>query len=252
MNELQIKDAVKIRQGIVEFPTKDEFIANARMVAETIRDTEVTEETVKANKKMLAASAKVRKAIDEKRIEVKKAMLEPYLAFEEDCKEIIAIIDEAETIARAKVRKLEEQEREKKEEDLKEVWTLRFRPYKEDLAFLTFEDFLRPQHLNKTETIKKVEEQMAQWLEARRNDIRVISTMPDSLEIMTEYKSCIDLALSINTVQERKRRAEEISKVIPKEKKEPITIFIIENAKDAKLTEMLLNENNITYKKEIN
>lgn len=251
MNDIQIKDGIKVTQGMVSFPAYETLKAQATQVAEIIRNTEVTEDTIKDAKKALAAANNAVKELEARRIAIKKELLIPYDEFETQVKEIVTIVKDADAEVRAQVRHLEEDERDRKEGEIRNLWDLRFRPYENTLSFLTFEDFLTPQHLNKTETMKKVEASMTDWLEARRRDVEVIKEMPDSIGILTEYRSCLDLTLAVSTVQSRNKVAEQIQKVMPTPTKTTVTVFIIQDEKDAKIAELMLKQNNIAYIKEI-
>lgn len=252
MSDIRLRDGVGITVGAIIFPAYETLKAQAEQVAQIIREMDVSEETVKEAKKLLADANKSVKTLEDNRISIKKEMLAPYEQFEAQVKEITAIVKEAEQEVRAKVRELEELERDKKEQELRSIWGLRFRPYETKLSFLTFEDWLNPNHLNKTMSIKKSEDDMAQWLEVKARDVAVIMGMQYGIDILSEYKQCLDLGLAVATVNQRNLQREEIQRVIPKvEHQDPVTIFIIRDPKDATLTEMLLNQNKIDYEKEI-
>lgn len=251
MNELQAKNSVKVLQGSIEFLGYEQLKTQALEVAKIIRETEVNEETVKHAKKLLASANKAVNELEDRRISIKKELMEPYQDFELKVKEIVGIVKEADNEIRSKVRELEQLERDEKESQLKEIWGLRYRPYRTAPGFLTFEDWLTPQHLNKTMSIKKAEEDMAQWMEARSRDVMVIMDMEHGVDILSEYRNCLDLGMAVATVNQRTLDREKIERVMPKtEHTAPVTIFIIEDPKDAALAEMLMKANNVTYKKE--
>lgn len=251
MDDIRLRESIKVGEGYVLFPAYKGLKSQAEQVAQMIREMEVSEESIKEAKKLLAEANKSVKALEDTRISIKKQILAPYDTFEAQVKEITGIVKEAEQEVRGKVRELEELERDRKEDELRDIWDLRFRPYAIKLSFLTFEDWLTPQHLNKTVSLKKAEEEMAQWLEAKSRDVMVMMGMEYGIDILSEYKSCLDLGLAVATVKQRVQQREEIKRVIPTvEQGIPVTIFIVEDPKDATLTEMLLKQNNINYKKE--
>ena len=252
MGKLTETGRIWTKPGVVNFPGYESLRAQAVEVARIIQEMDVSEESIKDAKKMLATANKSIKELEDARIGVKKDLLEPYQDLETKIKEIVGIVRDAESEARSKIRQLEEQERDQKEEELRSIWGLRHRPYEKSLAFLEFEDWLTPQHLNKTMSIKKAEEDMTQWLEAKSRDVLVIMGMEYGVDILSEYKSCLDLGLAVATVKQRALDREKIERVMPKaEHTAPVTVFIIEDPKDAALTEMLMKSNNVTYKKEI-
>ena len=253
MSELQIKGTVKVSQGTINFTAYNELKDQAIQVAKIIRATEVNEESIKGAKKMLAQANKSVKELEDRRIFIKRQMLEPYQEFETQVKEIVGIVKDADNEIRGKVRELEQLERDNKESDIRNIWDLRIRPYKDVTKLLSFEDFLEPKHLNKSESITKIEEQMTTWLQDRQNDIDSIQAISQNpIEVLEEYKNCIDVGQAILTVDRRNRNKEELNKAYGSMKnKREVTTFHIEDPTEAKLAELLLKQNNITYIKEI-
>lgn len=252
MDDLQIKDQIKVKKGIVVFDGFENIKLQALEIYRICKETVVSEETIKENKKMLANLNKGVKALDAKRIEAKKEILSPYEILEGQIKEITGIAKEAELLVRDQIRVLEEQERDEKEAELRELWELRFRPYTKSLGFIKFEDFLTPQHLNKSLSVKKIEDEMATWLESMQNSVQAIIGMENQVEVLAEFQQCLDLPLAISTVTQRKAREKDVQVSVEKlaPKSSTVTVFIIEDEKDAKLAEMLLKENKIKFAKE--
>lgn len=248
MNELKIV----VNQGIINFPEYDQLKQESLEVAEKITSMEVTEDNIKESKKILATVNKSVKALEDKRKEIKKEILKPYAEFEAQVKEIVNIVKQADEVARNQVRDLEEQQREIKREEIKELWNKRLLQY--DLAkIMTFEDFITNKHLNKTTTMKSIEEEMVEFLEKIERDIETLSKMEYSNELIKEYKDTKDFGLAVSIVTERHKQVEEIKEVIEEvsEEVKKKYVFVISNDKDAKLAEMLLKENNIEYIKEV-
>lgn len=248
MNELKIV----VNQGVINFPEYEKLKQESLEVAEKITSMEVTEDNIKESKKILATVNKSVKALEDKRKEIKKEILKPYAEFEQQVKEIVNIVKQADEVARNQVRDLEEQQREIKREEIKELWNKRLLQY--DLAkIMTFEDFITNKHLNKTTTMKSIEEEMVEFLEKIERDIETLSKMEYSNELVKEYKDTKDFGFAVSIVTERHKQVEEIKEVIEEvsEEIEKKYIFIISNGKDAKLAEMLLKDNDIEYTKEV-
>lgn len=253
-NELTHVAKLNVKKGLVEFSGYETLKAQAHQVAETIRTSEVTDATVSANKKMLAVANKTVNELENYRKSVKQQLLEPYNDFEAKVKEIVSIVKDAERESRGKILELEQMERDAKEEEIRMIFEARMRPYKEDLTFIKFEDFLKPQHLNKSVSMNKVEEAMVEWLNQIHGDYAAILELPNSDDVLTEYVTCLDLRSAIYTVAERDRIKETFIEPKTKptvQKKTKTVVFKLSDEKDAKLAEMLLKENNIAYEKEI-
>lgn len=151
---------------------------------------------------------------------------------------------------RNQVKELEEQERDKKRQAIEEIWNLRLQAY--DFDFVRFEKFLKSEYLNKTVSISKVEDQMVEFLEKVNRDVELIKTLPDRKEILQEYIENIDLSVSMLLVNERKEKEKKVNEIYEEnEDISQIYYFKVFNEKDARLVELLLNENKIQFEKGI-
>jgi hypothetical protein len=245
-------EGIEIVQGLVNFTDYQRIKEEAEALAEQIKTVEVNEENVKASKKLLAVVNKRLKELEDTRIGIKKTMLEPYQLFEEQVKEVVGIVKEADAEVREQVKLLEEFDRIEKEDAIKAIWDKRNIRY--PLGYLIpFEDFASPKHFNKTTSIDAVEKEMVEFLERTQKDINVIKTMDNSKEIVSAYLGRYDLAEAIGIVAEQVARDKEIEKktkalekASAKEEKQIFT-FKIFDEKDLKLVEMFMKQNKISY-----
>lgn len=251
MKGLVLRDGhVKVVKGSVVFSGYESLKAQAQDIAEYIETVAVTEDNVKASKKMLAAVNKAVKELEDRRIAVKKAMIEPYLEFEEQVKEIVGIVKGADEVVRSQVRALEEVERIVKREQLRLIWDKRIEHYPFGGSVL-FEDFISEQHLNKTMAIDKVEEQMVEYLEKVNSDIKVIAYLEHSDDVLTEYLKIKDLNQAVENVHERHRLSVEAGKIIGRgdaSEKGDVYYIMVEGRKDCKMASLLLTENGIEHR----
>lgn len=256
MNEIDIKSpSVEVYKGIIAFNNFEVLYDQALQLKSYIESVEVTEESVKATKKMLAAvNAKV-KELEDKRIQVKKEILSPYEQFEKQVKQIVNVVKEADQEVRKKVKGLEEQEREVKEILITELFNRR-KPLYPTLFMFNVEDFLTPKHLNKTTSGKSIEEEMVQWFETRKRDLELINTMEDSTALLMEYMNSYDLAAAMKIVNVRKEKEKAIESMKEKteHEKEPVRFYryTVFNKKDAMLLESFMHELQIEFKKDGN
>ena len=174
-------------------------------------------------------------------------MLKPYVEFENKVKEIVDIVKEADNIVRNQVRELEEQEREQKKEKVKDLFENKLKHYDFN-KLINFNDFFKENMANKSTSIDKIENQISEWLEQRKQDITVIKSLNDTNnKILKEYLNSFNLAGAIEIVKREEIESKKIEEVLADIKTDKKYIFIISNEKDAKLTEMLLKENKINY-----
>lgn len=111
----------------------------------------VTEDSIKSAKSDKADLNKLKKAVDERRKEIKKAYLEPYQKIEEECKYIIDMIDEPIKAIDRQIRAFDDKEKDDRKMKLKTAF------YKmPHHSWLDFEDVLPEKWANKTEKTEKI------------------------------------------------------------------------------------------------
>lgn len=247
MNEvIKITSDVEFTKGNIIFNNYEEMLKEVQYIADFVKMQHVDDESIKESKRLLAECRKVIDNIEDKRKEMKKIMLEPYENFEKKVKTMVEILKEADNFVRDQVKELENNEKEKRRDELIGIWKKRVELYEFDIS-LEFDDWIEFKYLNKSTTIKKCEESMVNWLEQRKADLETITTLNNSLEVKVEYsRNGYDLNRAIKDVNIRN---EEKQRII-ESSNEVTYIFIIKNEKDAKLAEILLKENNIEYIKE--
>lgn len=239
---------IQVEPGTVIFSEFDNLKGQALELAKQIRQVEVTEDNVQVSKKMLAAVNKRVREMEDKRISIKKEILEPYNEFERQVKEIVEIVKQADTLVRDQVKEMEERDREEKRESLHEIFDKRIHHYAIRDIFV-FNDFLIPSYLNKSTSIQKVEEEMVQWLEQKDSDLKAINHLPDAYEIMTEYYDTKDLTTAVRIVNDRIERKKQMAQMVETKnvvKTKEFTIKLFEE-KDFKLVEMYLQKENIKF-----
>lgn len=112
----------------------------------------VTEDGIKTAKADKANLNKLKKAIDERRIEVKKQCMSIYEPLEKQCKELVSMIDKPIAMIDKQIKAFDEIKKQEKFEELKA-----FFEKVNGLAFLSLEDVLNPKWGNstmKTDTLK--------------------------------------------------------------------------------------------------
>lgn len=85
------------QEARIEFPEYDKLKADIMKLVEGMKSVEVTEETISANKKMIAQVRKNVQMLDQERIAIKKKVMEPYSELDNKVKELKAYLSEGET-----------------------------------------------------------------------------------------------------------------------------------------------------------
>ena len=169
-----------------------------------IKNSKVNEESIKETKKILAKANKTINIIDTVKKQIKKEVMKPYEYFESQVKELLNEIKEAEEGVRKKVRDLEENQRAKKELTIKNIFEKRNRLVYL-INWLKYDKFLKNEHLNKSYSIKKIEEEMVIFFERVKKDLDVLKKMENTNALLAKYQEKLDLAVVLNENQEQKK-----------------------------------------------
>lgn len=133
-----------------------------------------TEEQMQDAKKDRATLNAMRKDISDRRIQVKKALMAPYEAFEAEVKEVVAMIDEPIVMIDEQLLAYEEKVKEDKKQELISY-------FKENIGeledVLTFDMIFNPKWLNKTASLKSCKEEISKEISRTDTDLRAIETM---------------------------------------------------------------------------
>lgn len=183
---------------------------------EKYRTLVVTEDSIKAAKEDKANLNKLRKAIEDQRISIKKLYLEPYTVLETQCKEVIALIDEPIKAIDSQIKAFDEIEKKEKLTALQAAF------YKtEHPTWLQFNAVCPEKWENKTAKTDKLIEQIEEKVKTINAEIEEISgiynTSPLFTAIADRYKQTLDKAQTLSYAilleqqykQEQERKAEE-------------------------------------------
>lgn len=233
----------------VNFPAYEEYMEKACEIANYIGSLDVTEENIKETKKILADARKLTDRLSDERIRMKKDLLQNFNTFEGQVKEIIKVVDDADKALRAKVKELEDAEREEKGRQIRELWNKRTDQFPEIERIIpaAFDKWMNSKYLNKSVNMKTIETEMMEWIKQRMSDIKVIMGMGE--DYIEAYGRYCDLARAITEVDERKEYIENLNLKDVQEQIEK-ALFTVYGTKDIALTERLLKENEIEYRKE--
>lgn len=164
--------------------------------------------TVKAIKSLRADLNKDFSELEEKRKEVKRAVMSPYERFEKVYTECVTnIYKQTDAILKGRIAIVENAIKANKEKEIRAYYD----EYAESLGI----DFVPYEKSGITVTLsastKKLKEQAAAYLDRIADELKLIGTQPQDLqpEILVEYKRTVNVAYSIQTVIERKKAIEE-------------------------------------------
>lgn len=161
---------------------------------------ECTPDTVKTVKQARADLNKEFAEWEEKRKQVKAAVMNPYEQFESIYKDCISdVFKEADLNLKCKINSVENDLKQEKETAVKAY----FDEYckSKNIDFVRFEQAGLNITLSATE--KKLKEQAAEFIDNISNSLTLIDTQEHKEEILVEFKKCLNAAEAIMTVKQR-------------------------------------------------
>lgn len=171
----------------------------------------VTEDSIKAAKDDKAALNKLKKAIEEQRISIKKQYLEPYNVLEAQCKEVVALIDAPVKAIDSQIKAFDEIEKQNKYKELEEAFTVLNAP-----EWIKISDVLNPKWENKTLKLDNLKTEMSDRVKKLTEDFEKLSEMygesPVYLPVLNRFKQTKDFSqaavYAVQLEQEYKREQE--------------------------------------------
>lgn len=154
----------------------------------------------------------LKKAIEEKRIEIKKKCLEPYEEFQTKVKDIVSMIDKPILEIDTQIKNYEEKVKADKQAEIQNY----FNEVIGDLAnILKFDRIFNDKWLNTTYSIKNIKEEIDETIKRTNDDLEVIKGLNSEFntELMNEYLSTFDLSAVLrkkSMLEERKKAIEEL------------------------------------------
>lgn len=170
-----------------------------------------SDDQIKEAKKDRAELNKFKKALDDKRKDVKFQVMNPYIAFETQIKELIGIVNKAVDNIDSQVKGYEEGLKQQKEEVCRKL----YEKYIGDLnRIIPYEKVFNPKWLNKTYPEKAIIEDIQSLYKRVDQDLKVINTDSSKyvFEMKEEYLKEYDMAAAVSLKQrleetERKKAA---------------------------------------------
>ena len=174
----------------------------------------VTEDEITKAKATRASLNKVAKMIDERRKELKKEFLKPYEAVEAQTKELVSMINEVNSTIDEQIKEFERQEKFKKTQEISTLWN------SFEYEKVKFSQIFRDEWLNKTYSMKKIEEDMKAFIETVESGLKTIDSLIKDVNVAETIKAKYLIRLDLNCViaeYEAEQRAKELIKESQKE-----------------------------------
>lgn len=168
-----------------------------------------TEEQIKEAKADRAKLNALATAIDSKRKEIKKKCLQPYETFEAQIKDLLVLIKEPVALIDAQIKGYEEEKKQKKLEEVTELFERLKTEAGEELEFISFEQVFEDKFLNASTSLKQVETVINNIFNSVKCNLKTIAELKDyTFEATEVYKE----TLNLNEALEKARYMVEIAK----------------------------------------
>ena len=171
-----------------------------------------TEDSKVEAKKTVASLRKLKKTVNDKKIEVKKTFMAPYTDFEAQVKELDKLIDEPITFINGQVEEFERKRVEEKKALISEIYNEIIVEHEPAAEYLPLQRIYDSKWENATTTKKAITEAIAEHVEHVEKDLATIHDMESEFEDkgLEKYKTTLELADALATMKQYQRQKEEI------------------------------------------
>lgn len=208
MNELQV--IANLTPGVVNF-NFEEIKEQVQSIADAYKDATFHEDTLKEAKASVATLRKIKKAVNDRKIEVKKEYNKPYTAFENQVKDIFSIIDEPIEHINEQVAEFEEKQKEEKRKRIAAIYD----EFTDEIkSVFTLESVFNPKWLNKGYLTEDIKEELEDIVQDVIGDLMIIKSMKSDVEkkAIELYKINMQLSSAIQYINDDNERKAEIER----------------------------------------
>lgn len=217
----ELKITQQAQPGIITF-NYEELKNEITEKAKTYETLVYTDQTMNEAKQDKANLNKLKKALNDERIKREKEWMTPFNTFKSQINDIIAIIDKPVQIIDKQVKAYEDAEKEKKSDQIRELWAKKEHPDWLELGRIWNEKWL-----NKTVSIKSIDAEIDERLQDIESELRTIASMKAfAFEATEEYKRTLDFSRALQEgqrladIQKRKEEAQKAAE-LPKLSPQP-------------------------------
>lgn len=207
---------IRQQNGVIDFSNFAELKKQLSGYLDEYRGASFTEESSGFAKTAVADLRKLKKKVNDRKIEVKKAYIQPYEEFEAKTKELLRLIDEPIELIDSQVKTFERKRIEERREQIRGIYG----EIVGDLAdYAPLDRIYSARWENTSTSAKKIREEMEQVLIGIRMDMESLKLMrsdPDIIEYaLAQYQSgftaveAMRRANEFADLAERRRKAEE-------------------------------------------
>ena len=207
----EINVLVDQKNGVIGFNFEEikEVLKNG---LKEYKNMEFTEDSKKEAKATVASLRKLKKSVNDKRLEVKKSFMIPYNTFESQVKELDALIDEPINLINNQIEEFERKRIAEKKAMINEVYASIMEEHPDISELLPIARIYDSRWENATTTKKSIADAITQHVERVEKDLATIRSMQSEFEDkgIEKYRTTLELSDAIATMNQYQRQKEEI------------------------------------------
>lgn len=191
---------------------KDEIKKAVISITEQYKGLAYTEEQLQEAKKDRAMLNAMKKDISDRRIQVKKALLEPYDVFESEVKEVVALIDEPIEMIGKQIEAYEDKVRDEKNTALAQFFSENIGELSD---VVSYDRIFNPKWLNKTASLSSCKAEIQKIIDDVNTDLAaIISSVDEKYQVFAKdyyLQHGFNLSKALgeaNRIQEMDKKAE--------------------------------------------
>lgn len=209
MEEIRVN--VEQKNGVIGF-NFEEIKEKLNSELEIYKNMIFTEESKTEAKKTIASLRKLKKSVNDKKLEVKKSFMIPYTNFEAQVKELDNLIDEPINFINNQVEEFERKRVEEKKSLISEIYTEIMAEHVEASGYLPLQRIYDSKWENATTTKKAITEAIAERVDHVEKDLGIIRSMGSEFEDkgIEKYKATLELSDAIEVMNQYQKQKEEI------------------------------------------
>lgn len=209
MEEIRVN--VEQKNGVIGF-NFEEIKEKLNSELEIYKNMIFTEESKTEAKKTIASLRKLKKSVNDKKLEVKKSFMIPYTNFEAQVKELDNLIDEPINFINNQVEEFERKRVEEKKALISEIYTEIMAEHEEASGYLPLQRIYDSKWENATTTKKAITEAIAERVDHVEKDLCIIRSMESEFEDkgIVKYKATLELSDAIEIMNQYQKQKEEI------------------------------------------
>lgn len=209
MEEIRVN--VEQKNGVIGF-NFEEIKEKLNSELEIYKNMIFTEESKTEAKKTIASLRKLKKSVNDKKLEVKKSFMIPYTNFEAQVKELDKLIDEPINFINEQVEEFERRRVEEKKSLISEIYTEIMAEHEEASGYLPLQRIYDSKWENATTTKKAITDAITERVDHVEKDLSIIHSMESEFEDkgIAKYKATLELSDAIEVMNQYQKQKEEI------------------------------------------